>query len=165
MSPLAKQNPLAQLNDIIAPTTANQWPPAPIYWGLLITFVLLIIASVYLFKHFKKQRVKQQQALTKLQQLQTENASFITLNQLLKGVVLSHFPRDTVASLHGECWFDFLQNYSAKPLFSSKDTFLQRLYNSDQQNCSADDFTQSKIWIKQLPKQIKKYNKEAKKHV
>lgn len=165
MSPLAKQNPLAQLNDIIAPTTANQWPPAPIYWVLLITFVVLIIASVYLFKRLKKQRAKQLQALQKLQQLQADTASFVVLNQLIKGVVLLYFPRCTVASLHGEHWFNFLQNYSANPLFSSKDIFLQRLYSNGEQNCSADDFAQSKIWIKQLPKQIKKYNKEAKKHV
>ena len=160
MSPLAKQNPLAQLNDIIAPATANLWPPAPIYWGLFIAFAVLIIASVYLFK----QRKKQQQAFTKLQQLQAENTSFIVLNQLIKGVALLYFPRKTVASLHGDQWFDFLQRYSAKPLFSSKPLFLKRLY-SDHQNCSADDFAQSKIWIKQLPKQIKKHNKEANKHV
>jgi len=165
MSPLAKQNPLAQLNDIIAPTTANQWPPAPVYWVLLITFVVLIIISIYLVKRLKKQRLKQQQALQKLQQLQAENASFIVLNQLIKGVALLYFPRQMVASLHGEHWFNFLQNYSTKPLFSSKQLFLKRLYSRGEQNCSADDFAQSKIWIKQLPKQIKKYNKEANKHV
>lgn len=164
MSPLANQNPLAQLNDIIAPTTASQWPPAPIYWFLLSALVVVIIASVYLVKRIKQQRQKQRQALQKLQQLQADNSSFIALNQLLKGVALLYFPRQAVASLHGELWFDFLQSYSEKKLFTSKEIFLKRLYSSEQ-NCSADDFAQSKIWIKQLPKQIKKHNKEANKHV
>ena len=165
MSPLAKQNPLSQLNDIIAPTTANPWPPAPIYWLLLLVLVLLVAASVYLFKRFKKQRIKQQQALKKLQQLQKDNANFILLNQLIKGVTLLYFPRRQVASLHGEHWFDFLQTYAASPLFDSKQAFLKRLYTNSEQPCSPNDFAQTKIWIKQLPKQIKKHHKEASNNV
>ena len=165
MSPLANQDPLAKLNDIIAPTAASPWPPAPAYWLLLFLFLASIAGVVYLFKRIKKQRIKQQQALTKLQQLQAENADFITLNQLLKGVALSYFPRQQVASLYGEQWFDFLQRYAATPLFTDKQAFLQRLYKDNQQPCSSDDFIQIKKWIKQLPKQIKKQHKEANSHV
>ena len=165
MSPLANANPLSQLNDIIAPTAASPWPPAPIYWLLLFLFISSIVASIYLFKGIKKQRVKQQQALTKLQQLQANNANFILLNQLIKGVALSYFPRQQVASQHGEQWFDFLQRYAATPLFTSKQAFLQRLYQDSESPCCADDFAQTKKWIKQLPKQIKKQHKEANKDV
>ena len=165
MSALANQNPLSQLNDIIAPTAASPWPPAPIYWLLLLLFMVSIVAAFYLFKRIKKQRIKQLQALQKLQQLQANNANFITLNQLLKGVALSYFPRQQVASLHGEKWFEFLQHYAATPLFTSKQQFLQRLYTNSGQPCFADDFAQVTIWIKQLPKQIKKQHKEATKHV
>ena len=165
MSPLANQNPLAQLNDIIAPTASSPWPPAPVYWLLLLGLLISVTATVYLFKRMKKQRRKQQLALTKLQQLQTDSASFILLNQLLKGVALSYFPRQQVASLHGEQWFEFLQRYAAIPLFTSKQLFLKRLYKESEHPCCADDFAQVKKWIKQLPKQIKKQHKEADKHV
>ena len=165
MSPLVNQDPLAQLNDIIAPTAASPWPPAPVYWLLLLILSASIAGAVYLFKRIKKQRLKQQQALTKLQQLQADSANFVLLNQLIKGVALSYFPRQQVASLHGEQWFDFLQRYAATPLFSDKQAFLQRLYKDSEQPCSADDFVQTKRWIKQLPKQIKKQHKEATKHV
>jgi len=165
MSPLANQNPLAQLNDIIAPTTASPWPPAPFYWGLLVALSIFIVAVVYLVKRIKKHRERQQQALLKLRQLQSEKADFILLNQLIKGVALNYFPRQQVASLHSDAWFDFLQRYSATPLFINKDVFLERLYQYSNSPCSAEDFIQVKSWIKQLPKQINKHTKEANSHV
>lgn len=161
MSPLDKQNPLAQLNDIISPNSANIWPPAPIYWLLLIVLLLLLSASIYFFKQYAKQRKKQQLALQKLQQLKNNKANFVSLNQLLKGVALQYFPRTQVASLHGEQWFIFLQTYAATPLFESNAAFQKRLYSENDQPCSSDDFVQSKRWIKQLPKQIKKHLKKA----
>jgi hypothetical protein len=165
MSPLANQNPLSQLNGIIEPAGASPWPPAPIYWLLLLALLISVGGAFYLFKRIKQQRLKQQQALNQLQQLQAADADFVLLNQLLKGVALSYFARRQVASLHGAQWFDFLQRYAATPLFTSKQSFLERLYSSCDPRCSADDFAQAKNWIKQLPKQIKKQNKEANNHV
>ena len=165
MSPLANADPLSQLNDIIAPTAASAWPPAPVYWGLILLLLLLCGCAVFLFKRIKKAQLKQKLALTKLHQLQAEDADFVHLNQLIKGVALSYFPRQQVASLHGEQWFDFLQRYAVTPLFTDKQKFLQRLYKGGEQPCSSDDFAQAKIWIKQLPKQIKKQHKEANNNV
>ncbi len=165
MSPLANQNPLSQLNDIVTPTAPDWWPPAPIYWLLALAFIVVIVGTTYLLKHLKKQQLKQQQALKKLQQLKQANANFIELNQLLKGVVLLYFPRQQVASLHGELWFDFLQSYATNPLFDSKQAFLKRLYTNSEQPCSTDDLAQTKIWIKEFPKQIKKQRKEANNNV
>lgn len=161
MSPLANQNPLAQLNDIIAPSAPNWWPPAPIYWFLSLLTVAIIAAVITLYKRIKKQRLIGKQALHSLQQLKQNNASFIELNQLLKGVCLAYFPRQQVASLHGESWFDFLQRYAAQPIFADKQQFLQRLYTESEQACSDNDFQQVRIWIKQLAQQIKKENKKA----
>lgn len=160
MSP-ANQDPLAQLNDIIAPSAPHWWPPAAIYWLLLIAFAVLIIGAIYLFNKVKKEGLKQQQALQKLQQLKQANANFISLNQLLKGVALLYFPRQQVASLHSEKWFDFLHCYAASPIFESKQAFLKRLYSQGAQDCSDNDFAQVKIWIKNLPRQIKKQQKKA----
>ncbi|WP_435235215.1 DUF4381 domain-containing protein [Psychromonas sp. PT13] len=165
MSPLDSQNPLAQLNDIIAPNAASFWPLAPIYWALLFTLVAALIGLTYLIKRIKKQRKKQQSILIKLQELESSKANFITLNQLIKGVALQHFPRQQVASLHSEAWFDFLQRYATTPIFKDKDTFLTRLYQEKNPVCSDSDFAQTKQWIKQLPKQIKKHHQEANKHV
>lgn len=163
--PLSKQSPLAQLHDIIPPDAPDFWPPAPLYWFLLIASMGLIAGAIYLYKGVKSERLKYRAALFKLQQLKDKGADFIELNQLVKGVALLYFPRQQVASLHGEQWFDFLLTYSARPLFESKALFLQRLYNSHQQSCSGNDFEQAERWIKQLPEQIRKQQKESKKNV
>jgi len=163
--PLNKQNPLAQLHDIIPPNAPSFWPPAPVYWFLLIATVGLIAGAICLYKRLKSEQLKYRAALFKLQQLQDEGADFIALNQLIKGVALLYFPRQQVASLHGEQWFDFLLAYSARPLFESKTLFLQRLYNNLDPSCSGNDFEQVKVWIRQLPGQIKKQQKESQKNV
>jgi len=156
MSPLANQDPLAQLNDIIAPTAPSWFPPAPIYWFLLFIVIGVVGAVGYLFNKHQKQKKLQKLYLLKLQQLEQQQTDFIKLNQLLKGCALSYFPRSDVASLHGEQWFDFLQQYSHFPIFNNKQEFTKRLYQADAQAIQSNDFIEAKKWITALPKQIKK---------
>ena len=161
MSPLANQDPLAQLNDIIAPTAPHWFPPAPIYWVLLaLTFVALFVVF-YLTKKLKKQQQLQKSQLAKLSLLRQQQASFIELNQLLKGCVLTYFSREKVASLHGEQWFYFLQKYSTTPLFNDKQAFMARLYQTDILTVDEQDYAAAKKWISELPKQIKKVHKNV----
>ncbi|HEY7867179.1 MAG TPA: DUF4381 domain-containing protein [Psychromonas sp.] len=155
MSAQSNQSPLAQLNDILSPSTPSFWPPAPVYWFLLSAVIIFLLLSVYLFKKYKKQKVKQQTALKQLIHLEQSNADFILLNQLLKGVALLYFPRRQVASLHGEQWFDFLQSYAQTPLFGDKPHFVKRLYGNSASVCSKRDFEQAGKWITGLHQQIK----------
>jgi len=155
MSVQNNQSPLAQLNDIIAPSSPSFWPPAPIYWFLSGALIIFLLLSVYLFKKYKKQKVKQNKALKQLIHLERSNADFIVLNQLLKGVALLYFPRRQVASLHGEQWFDFLQSYAQTPLFGDKPHFIKRLYGNSAPACSSSDFDQARKWITGLHKQVK----------
>lgn len=156
MSLQNNQNPLAKLNDILSPSLPSFWPPAPIYWFLLGVSIICLLLSVYLFKKYKKQKVKQKMALKQLIRLEQSKADFIRLNQLLKGVALLYFPRTQVASLHGEQWFDFLQSYAQTPLFDDKQNFIKRLYDNPAPVCSGHDFEQARKWITGLHKQIKK---------
>ncbi|WP_028863690.1 DUF4381 domain-containing protein [Psychromonas aquimarina] len=165
MPPNDNQNPLAQLHGIIDPDTASSWPPPFIYWLLAVLVIILLAAAVYFFKKYKEKKELQKKALQELNQLNSSKGSFASLNQLLKGTALLYFPRSEVASLHGELWFEFLQNYSAETIFQDKQTFSRRLYHSTAQPCSADDFQQAGNWIKNLPHQIKKQQKESSKNV
>lgn len=160
MSPQTNVDPLAQLQDVISPDIPSWWPLAPIYWLLIVIAIVLIAVLVYLFKMHNKNKHKQQQAYLQLQQLKQNNANFVLLNQLLKGVALLYFERRQVASLHGEEWFDFIQKHATEPIFASKQHFVERLYQVEQQSCTKQDYQQAKTWIKNLPTQIKK-QKEA----
>ena len=156
MSPLANQDPLAQLNDIIAPSAPNWFPPAPIYWVLLLLVIVSVYGGYCFLKKLYLQRQLPQEQLRTLLKLEQENVDFIVLNQLLKGCALSYFPRSDVASLHGEQWFDFLQKHSDFPIFNNKQDFISRLYQHECQATQQNDFTDAKKWITALPKQIKK---------
>lgn len=156
-------SPLENLNDIIEPATPSAWPPAFIYWILLLTTLFVVTGAFFAFKKYKKEYQKQQLLLNELNKVQQSQASFITLNQLLKGVCLRYFPRSDVASLHGEAWFNFLQQYASTPLFDNKETFTKRLYG-EISTCTADDYEAVRQWIKALPQQIKK-NQKVDKHV
>lgn len=156
-------SPLENLNDITGPLAPSTWPLAPVYWLLLALLLLAATGAVFAFKKFKKESQKQQPLLAELQKLQQNKGDFISLNQLLKAVSLRYFPRTDVASLHGENWFDFLQDYSSQRLFDNKELFTKRLYGRSS-NCSANDYAAVKQWIIDLPKQIKKKQK-ADKHV
>ncbi len=168
MSVQNNPNPLAQLNDIVAPSAPSFWPLPPVYWLLLTMVIIALLLLLFLWKKHKKQRIIQKNALQQLQELQQSQANFVSLNQLLKGVALAYFPRRQVASLHGGLWFDFLQSYAQSPLFGNKQKFIERLYQQHDQPCSADDFVQARKWITGLPKQITKLtgkNKEKHNHV
>jgi len=155
MSQLDDQNLLSQLNDIIAPSPPSFWPLAGIYWALIVLLIAAII-SVYIFiKKYTQQQRKQKPILQKLQELQQSQATFIELNQLLKGTALLYFPRSEVASLHGEQWFCFLQKNATECIFEDKKTFMKRLYNNEEQSCSEEDFAQAKSWIKSLNHKLK----------
>ncbi|GLS89730.1 hypothetical protein GCM10007916_07970 [Psychromonas marina] len=161
MSPLANQDPLAQLNDIIGPSTPSWFPPAPIYWLLLCVTIIVLGVSYYFLKKYHQQQKIKQSHLLKLAQLKQQQIDFISLNQLLKGCALTYFPRSDVASLHGEAWFDFLQKHSDVTLFDSKQAFIKRLYQNANQPASETDFIDAKKWISTLPKQIKKAQKDV----
>jgi len=161
MSPLANQDPLANLSDIIAPAAPSWFPPAPIYWVLLLLTVACVYGAYYAFKKNQQQRRLQQTQLRTLAELEQQNVDFIALNQLLKGCALSYYPRSDVASLHGGLWFDFLQQHSATPIFNSKQDFMARLYQAQNPVCNKSDFIAAKKWIKALPKQIKKAQKDV----
>ncbi|WP_354624967.1 DUF4381 domain-containing protein [Psychromonas sp. MME2] len=165
MSPQANASPLAQLHDVIAPSIPSWWPLAAIYWFLIALVIGLAIASTYLYKKQQQEKQKQQKALQQLRQLQRSNANFVLLNQLLKGVALSYFPRQKVASLHGEQWFEFLHIHAKEPIFNSKEAFVKRLYRNDTPACTDNDYDQAKRWIKNLPVQIRKREQEVNKNV
>lgn len=158
MSPLANQNPLAQLNDISTLTAPNWFPPALIYWLILFASIMLVFVIYYFLKKNLEHKKQQKSYLNKLQQLQHKQADFITLNILLKGCALNYFSRENVASLHGESWFHFLQQYASFSLFKDKHTFIRRLYTEQSSRCDDQDFCDAKRWITELPNQIKKHN-------
>ena len=147
-------NPFEQ---IILPTQApSAWPPAPIYWLILCSVIISVVVLMWLIKRRKNNKKIVKQALVSLNKLQKNEANFVELNQLFKGVCLAYYPREKVASLMGKEWFIFINQHNAQkqsPLFKDQDTFCQRLYKQNS-ICTQQDFAVGKQWIKEFPAQV-----------
>ena len=147
-------NPFEQ---IILPAEApSAWPPAPIYWLILFIAIISIGLLIWLVKRRKNNKKIVKKALYSLQQLQKNEADFVALNQLFKGLCLQYYPRPKVASLAGKEWFIFINQHNAQKqslLFKDQDTFCQRLYKQSS-ICTQQDFEMAKQWIKDFPEQV-----------
>jgi len=120
----ASQATELQLHDIHLPEPASWWPPAPGWWIVFFTALLLIgWISLKLYQLLKKQRWKKRlhQAFNSdLSQLEALNDSqFMTeISSRLRRLALTLFPSADVASLSGQQWLEFLDQHSSQPYFS-----------------------------------------------
>ncbi len=151
-------DPLAQLKDIHLPAPVSTWPLS-LYWWLAIMAVLLIIAFVIyaLFRYIKKTRLTRL-ALAELATIQQQGCDVNDLHNLLKRIALTSYPREIVASLHGEAWLKFLdQQASTKnrvftEFSSNAESWTLDLYSA-QPNVIANTshFKTCQHWIKKTP--------------
>lgn len=147
---------------IIIPIDApSAWPPAPIYWLILSIIILAVASLTWFIRRYKKQQQVVKQTLAVLTLLQQQGASFIQLNQLLKGLCLQYYAREQVASLAGDEWFAFLQlhNGANLPLFTHEKIFCERLYKQHYE-CTPQDFSSAQRWIKEFPTHVKRLRNE-----
>lgn len=117
---------LDRLQDIIVPPPVPWWPPAPGWYWLMGT--LLVIGIVQLLMAFirwqrnryRREALAQWRTQTPLLGDPNFRVSAITaLATLLKRTALSAFPRAEVASLTGSAWLAFLDRTAAMQGFNS----------------------------------------------
>jgi type II secretory pathway component PulF len=99
-------DPLANLKDIALSDPIHDLPVA-IGWWLLLALVLIIV--VVLFRKLQKRKAAHKQKNEALKQLETQQESTSQMLNTLKWAVLAYYPREQVASLHGENYITFLK--------------------------------------------------------
>lgn len=111
-------DPLAALRPLHDPAAVSWWPPAPGWWGLFCTCLLLIWL---LFRRRKRLKL-QQAALSELKLLTVKDNTALPqpamINQLLKRYALVCWPTTEVAALTGESWLAFLDEHGGNGAFS-----------------------------------------------
>lgn len=159
-------DPLAQLQDIQLPEKIHSYPIAIGWWLLAIICISLILFIAIKIINNKKLRRSQQQALF---QLASNNTTTEHCVASLKWAALQYFPRESVANLYGESFYQFLMStlsneHQERFKTLSSDT-LQKLYqkpvnlsinsgiSSDTgpniSSSNSDDFHQASLfWLK-----------------
>lgn len=154
---MAEVDALAQLKDIHLPASIAWWPLAP-GWYVVFFLVLVFFSGLafFVYRRYLNGRAKKQ-ALALLenyvQHYDKEHNAQVTsarISELLKRVALVYFPREQVASMHGQEWVDFL-NQTGKGLdFEAvKSMLLDSPFRVNEQVNLQPLISQAKLWIKQ----------------
>jgi len=122
---------LQNLNDIVLPPSVSWWPLAS-GWYLLLALLLAALAwFVYrsirrwIDNRYRRAALYELQLLTQaIQNPEKRNASLRQLPVLLKRTALSVYPREQIASLSGDDWYDFLNSQLDSPAFTEPDRRL-----------------------------------------
>ncbi len=119
---------LANLHDIVLPHEVPWWPPAP-GWIVLATILLAtaIYYSILAFRRWKSDAYRRA-ALREL----SGAASTEAVAEILRRTALVIAPRETVATLGGESWIDWLAARSPDPISQPvRDVLSLSLYDRD----------------------------------
>ncbi|KTD69586.1 hypothetical protein Lste_2744 [Legionella steelei] len=154
---MANTAPLAQLKDIHLPPPIGWWPLAP-GWYIVLAFVLFLIIMLA-YGAYKRHRhaLAKKQALLLLHDYQKhyekeQNSSLTSahISELLRRVALAYYPRERVASLHGEEWLHFLNETGKGIDFNLvKDMLLDAPFKTGETMDLNPLFNTAQRWIKQ----------------
>lgn len=130
---------LNNLREIILPEAPPFWPPAP---GVLIILFFILSAIVYITYRLVLYRRKNRYRKAGLLLLDDVETVY-ELSVLLKRVALAVFPREQVASLHGQEWQQFLNDTCSSCSFSNS-----ILSNNNNSTVDLELIDCARIWIK-----------------
>ena len=122
---------LQNLNDIVLPASVSWWPLAS-GWYFLIALMLIALAWIgyrsirrWIENGYRRAALHELQLLVQdIQDPEKRNTGLRQLPVLLKRTALSVHPREQVASLSGDDWYDYLNSQIDKPAFTESDKSL-----------------------------------------
>jgi hypothetical protein len=125
---------LSKLHDIVVPEPVSWWPPAPGVWVLLCLAAVVVIALAWRFLRSWRSNAYRRAGLALL----ADAGTAYDISVILKRVALAAFPREQVASLHGQDWAAFLNQTCTQC------DFLKVLTD---ETASEKLMAQSRVWI------------------
>ncbi len=104
------------LRDIHLPDSVSWWPIPPGYW-LVLLLICVLVASIWLIKHWLRNRqlkksIQHELSIIEAEYFQSKNAQSLiqNLSILLRRVGRAYFPTSGCESLTGTAWLSFLDN-------------------------------------------------------
>jgi len=148
---------LSQLKGIHEPAAIGSWPPAPGWWILCISTILVITFIVYTCRrHIKNNRWKKE-AIKRLNNIDSNN-SLHAINSIIKKIAIYKVNDPSITSLSGESWEHFLKaflNTTETPDLFSREQLTMLAQGQYQKSSSANSPENSTALIKALQQWIK----------
>ncbi len=124
---------LDNLHDIIIPPAIGFFPLAPGWYIVLLLLLSLLFHFGYRYYQAYKKEQYRRDAQEELEALNDKNRdNTIALLGLAKRVAISAFGRETIATLDGDRWWDFMETHSKTSVDSDLRASIERLlYEED----------------------------------
>lgn len=138
-----QQDPLSQLNDIIAPEPITWWPLA---WGwyIVIAIVLAALGGAIYFLIKRHQTLKaKKETVNLLKALHDEphpQKVVKQTNEILKRAALAYAPRDMIARLSGDKWLNVINHWAPSEQHQISKEFAALAYQPKCSAASADKY-------------------------
>jgi hypothetical protein len=148
------------LKDIHLPDVSLWWPPAPGWWVILISVILIIVFMPKFLRWLRWKPVKKL-SLRELDRIRIELDNGVDdqkvaqqISTLLRRTVISYRGRAVAASTTGESWMQQLKQLSGEECFTpEQDKWLRIGQYQPSVRCETQAMLQScENWIKALPR-------------
>jgi len=132
---IAAIDPMTALRPLHLPPDPSFWPPAPGWWAVGLSCLVLLAVAVFLYRN---RNTLSRRALQELEAIRADfqrsgdgGQAQRRVSRLLKRVALSTDRREKVASLSGQAWLAYLKERSGTPFLSAAEaeTFCQGMYS------------------------------------
>jgi hypothetical protein len=163
----ALNQPLAQLKDIHLPEPVHNYPIALGWWLLLATLLITIVILV--MKWQKRRRISKAKHLALKELKNTDSADQIVT--LMKWAAFQYFPRQEIASLHGQQLIEFLKEKLNDKYQEKFQTLCAEQLNSKYQSISNEEPNNTlkqaaQLWLSQaLPPKSQQQSSQLKQGV
>ncbi|MFB9215749.1 DUF4381 domain-containing protein [Vibrio sinaloensis] len=140
------QTPTLSLQPMHLPD-APAWLPLAWGWWALLGAVVATCLVIWLFIRWNRKRLAPKK--TALRLLENGNRPSEAI-ELVRQAALCYYPREEIAQLTGEQWYQFLDSQIANPRFTPNLTDWQQALYSKQAVANADELIQDcKDWVEQ----------------
>ncbi|MGF1750193.1 DUF4381 domain-containing protein [Vibrio cionasavignyae] len=119
-----------ELSPLTLPTAPSWWPLGPGWWisGLILAFI--IVCSLFWYRR-NKQKTRAKRAALNLFKIERHNLTPSSAIEVVRQAALSYYPRQDIAKLSGQSWYQFLDSQLAEDIFSPNQALWnQALYCS-----------------------------------
>jgi hypothetical protein len=108
---------LSRLHDIVSPAPVSWWPLAPGWYVVGSAALILLFWCAWRLATWWRRNAYRREALRLLNSLPIDPSSLPKIDELLKRVALSAWPREQVAALNGAAWLAFLDRTAPETRF------------------------------------------------